>query len=154
MTSDESWSFWSEWRVLLRLVFALPRLLRHVCLIYVRVIPRAEKVPPELFLNALSNPFYYKKIFRYILVSEDFWSEWRDSNPRHPAPKAGALPTALHPVILLYVCFALVALLRYPKFFARCSLRRILTATPFRPTCIRHRRRQGHSHYTPIFCCY
>ena len=27
------------------------------------------------------------------------WSEWRDLNPRHPAPKAGALPTALHPVI-------------------------------------------------------
>ena len=25
------------------------------------------------------------------------WSEWRDSNSRHPAPKAGALPTALHP---------------------------------------------------------
>ena len=27
------------------------------------------------------------------------WSEWRDSNSRPPAPKAGALPTALHPVI-------------------------------------------------------
>ena len=26
----------------------------------------------------------------------DFWSKWRDSNSRHPAPKAGALPTALH----------------------------------------------------------
>ena len=26
-----------------------------------------------------------------------FWSEWGDSNSRHPAPKAGALPTALHP---------------------------------------------------------
>ena len=25
------------------------------------------------------------------------WSEWGDSNSRHPAPKAGALPTALHP---------------------------------------------------------
>ena len=25
------------------------------------------------------------------------WSEWGDSNARHPAPKAGALPTALHP---------------------------------------------------------
>ena len=25
------------------------------------------------------------------------WSEWRDSNSRHPAPKAGALPAALHP---------------------------------------------------------
>ena len=26
------------------------------------------------------------------------WSEWRDSNSRPPAPKAGALPTAQHPV--------------------------------------------------------
>ena len=25
------------------------------------------------------------------------WLEWGDSNSRHPAPKAGALPTALHP---------------------------------------------------------
>ena len=25
------------------------------------------------------------------------WSEWRDLNPRHLAPKASALPTALHP---------------------------------------------------------
>ena len=31
-----------------------------------------------------------------------FWSEWRDSNPRHPAPKAGALPAALHPVIWFF----------------------------------------------------
>ena len=30
------------------------------------------------------------------------WSEWQDSNLRHPAPKAGALPTALHPVIKLF----------------------------------------------------
>ena len=29
------------------------------------------------------------------------WSEWRDSNSRLPAPKAGALPTAPHPVIPL-----------------------------------------------------
>ena len=28
-------------------------------------------------------------------------SEWQGSNLRHPAPKAGALPTALHPDILL-----------------------------------------------------
>ena len=31
-----------------------------------------------------------------IIIS---WSEWGDSNSRHPAPKAGALPTALHPDI-------------------------------------------------------
>ena len=28
------------------------------------------------------------------------WSEWGDSNSRHLAPKASALPTALHPDIL------------------------------------------------------
>lgn len=36
------------------------------------------------------------------LKSTDFrglWSEWGDSNSQHPAPKAGALPIALHPVI-------------------------------------------------------
>ena len=27
------------------------------------------------------------------------WSEWGDSNSQHPAPKAGALPIALHPDI-------------------------------------------------------
>ena len=26
-----------------------------------------------------------------------FWSEWRDSNSRHPGPKPGALPTGPHP---------------------------------------------------------
>ena len=31
----------------------------------------------------------------------NFWSEWRDSNPRHLGPKPSALPTALHPDILL-----------------------------------------------------
>ena len=31
-----------------------------------------------------------------------FWSEWGDSNSRHPAPKAGALPTALHPDFLFF----------------------------------------------------
>ena len=34
-----------------------------------------------------------------IKITVDLWSEWRDLNPRHPAPKAGALPTALHPDI-------------------------------------------------------
>ena len=34
-----------------------------------------------------------------------FWSEMGDSNSRHPAPKAGALPTALIPDIKFYGCF-------------------------------------------------
>ena len=34
-----------------------------------------------------------------------FWSEMGDSNSRHPAPKAGALPTALIPVIYFCGCF-------------------------------------------------
>ena len=37
-----------------------------------------------------------------IKITVLIWSEWQDSNLRHPAPKAGALPTALHPVIQLY----------------------------------------------------
>ena len=32
------------------------------------------------------------------------WSEWRDSNSRPPAPKAGALPTAQHPDMKLWDC--------------------------------------------------
>ena len=39
------------------------------------------------------------------LKSDDFrgfWSEWGDSNSRHLAPKASALPTALHPDIQFF----------------------------------------------------
>ena len=36
-------------------------------------------------------------VVRIIIV----WSEWRDSNSRPPAPKAGALPTAQHPDLAL-----------------------------------------------------
>ena len=41
-----------------------------------------------------------------------FWSEWQDSNLRHRAPKARALPTALHPEVL-FLFFSL--------FYARCK---------------------------------
>ena len=37
-----------------------------------------------------------------VFLRKVFWSEWGDSNSQHPAPKAGALPVALHPVILLF----------------------------------------------------
>ena len=33
------------------------------------------------------------------LQVKSIWSGWGDSNSRHPAPKAGALPTALRPGI-------------------------------------------------------
>ena len=32
------------------------------------------------------------------MKSADFWSEWRDLNPRPLGPEPSALPTALHPV--------------------------------------------------------
>ena len=38
-------------------------------------------------------------ISQYLCFSTLFWSEWGDLNSQHPAPKAGALPVALHPVI-------------------------------------------------------
>ena len=37
-----------------------------------------------------------------IKIIRLFWSKWRDSNPRPPAPETGALPTALH---LVKFCF-------------------------------------------------
>ena len=35
------------------------------------------------------------------LILQLFWWRWRESNPRHPACKAGALPIELHPHFLL-----------------------------------------------------
>ena len=32
-----------------------------------------------------------------LLLSLSYWSEWRDSNSRHPGPKPGALPAGPHP---------------------------------------------------------
>ena len=40
-----------------------------------------------------TNKKCYKPQKRFIA----FWSEWRDSNSRHPGPKPGALPTGPHP---------------------------------------------------------
>ena len=54
-------------------------------------------IPEERTINAEKPPF--------PAVFPTFWSEMGDSNSRHPAPKAGALPTALIPVIYFYGCF-------------------------------------------------
>ena len=54
------------------------------------------------------------------------WSECRDSNPGPPAPKAGALPTALHPVISLFYSAGRILpnqaryQLRYTRIFIFC----------------------------------
>src|SRR5690554_3576724 len=34
---------------------------------------------------------------KFISTNKSLWSGWRDSNPRHPAPKAGALPDCATP---------------------------------------------------------
>ncbi len=38
--------------------------------------------------------------------SADFWSKWRDSNSRPPVPETGALPTALHLVLMSFMWFS------------------------------------------------
>ena len=46
------------------------------------------------------EPLSNRQRVKKPLKSDDFrgfWSEWGDSNSRHLAPKASALPTALHP---------------------------------------------------------
>ena len=37
---------------------------------------------------------------RIVLITSLKWSGWRDSNSRHPAPKAGALPDCATPRII------------------------------------------------------
>ena len=51
-----------------------------------RLLPRTNKKR-----ESKSSPFSY-------------WSEWRDSNSRHPGPKPGALPAGPHPEISSYCC--------------------------------------------------
>ena len=47
-----------------------------------------------------------------------FWSECGDSNPGPPAPKAGALPTALHPVIQFFIRLGVFSQTRRDTNFA------------------------------------
>ena len=59
-----------------------------------RSSPRRQRLSALHLIVRVSSP---KEISRngikpFLLI----WSKWRDSNSRHPAPKAGALPTALH----------------------------------------------------------
>ena len=51
------------------------------------------KIGPLAQKNRLNRRFFCKR-----------WSEWGDSNSRHLAPKASALPTALHPVMEFSNC--------------------------------------------------
>ncbi len=40
------------------------------------------------------------------LFSAVFWSKWRDSNSRPPVPETGALPTALHLDLVIFMRFS------------------------------------------------
>ena len=49
-------------------------------------------------------PHFRAAFLLCIFFINTFWSEWGDSNSRHLAPKASALPTALHPVMKFSNC--------------------------------------------------
>ena len=81
----------------------------------------------------------------------DFWSKWRDSNSRHPAPKAGALPTALHLDKLPLFILLLIGISALPvavpgSFLGVKHLRHLPTAATRSAPFSRHRRR---SHRSP-----
>ena len=50
--------------------------------------PRLRR--PLLYPTELRAHAVFSKPKKMVISPK--WSEWRDSNPRHPAPKAGALP--------------------------------------------------------------
>ena len=51
------------------------------------------------FCAAINKEKSFKNVKTASFRTENwrFWSEWRDSNSRHPGPKPGALPTGPHP---------------------------------------------------------
>ena len=55
------------------------------------------------YLPKIDKRFFVKseerksKIDKLLLKLVDFWSEWRDLNPRPHGPEPCALPSALHP---------------------------------------------------------
>lgn len=65
-----------------------------------------EFVSPPQRLFSLLTPIFqtnmWSKNLKFELLTQEIWSKCGDSKPGPPAPKAGALPTALHPVIELF----------------------------------------------------
>ena len=59
-----------------------------------------------------------KKTAPEIIRFQGLWSEMGDSNSRHLAPKAGALPTALHPVIEFFIRLGVFSQTRRDTSFA------------------------------------
>ena len=110
---------------------------------------------PALVLS--KNIFYRNRESEHIFNLEDCvriiisWSKWRDSNSRHPAPKAGALPTALHLDTYTLLDWTNKNLRRASCCGARHPLRltkqaRVLpTAATRSAPFIRHRRRSPRS---------
>ena len=109
--------------------------------------------PPDCCICNLRIPLHTnRKVQMPQKRHLNFWSEWRDSNPRHPAPKAGALPAALHPDKCLINCKSSrkdcfvrpvcgdpikSSGLRFPSILS--------TAAPKTPCCICHRQRSAFS---------
>ena len=52
---------------------------------------------PRMFLPPFRVSLFTNQKIKTAKAVIIFWSERRDSNSRHPAPKAGALPAALRP---------------------------------------------------------
>ena len=86
------WLLWSEWRD--SFAFSSRREENRGV---AAVEPSASDCPPDSRIWSFESRLQKKKCRYGIKPSLHFWSEWRDSNSRHPAPKAGALPAALHP---------------------------------------------------------
>ena len=84
-------------------------------LIFLICCVRCAAIDKEIAKNPLKS-----------LISEDFWSEWQDSNLRHRGPKPRALPAALHPEVVRRNSLYSVSVLRRRgrSFLPCCSKQR------------------------------
>ncbi len=53
--------------------------------------------PVELWAHSTASALTLQHVDKKDIFIDMSWSGWRDSNPRHPAPKAGALPDCATP---------------------------------------------------------
>ena len=82
-----------------------------------RSSPHRARLPRSLAFRWFESSHSGIKIKEDICPPLFLWSKWRDSNSRHPAPKANTLPTALHLDIEL---LKLLVVPKQARFLLRC----------------------------------
>ena len=93
----------------LRRPLLYPTELRAPIWVHLKMTVRYQRVAPVRFVRVLNAPLFFESTAVRIGA---YWSGSRDSNPRHPAPKAGALPDCAIPRVWRRLQISRAAIIR------------------------------------------